>query len=224
MMYLENNYYADIVFCIDKTSDMSIYKNDINNFIMKFCSCFEEEMVLVGKYIEQFRARVIAFGDYQTDAEPMIQSEFFNFPNQIDDFKHFIESINYCGGGDSRKNAFEALSLAVNSDFVRRERRRRHIICLITNAPPLPWGEREGCPGYPTDIPQSFEEFASVWEGTDSRFEGSYSWNAGRLVAFVPRCKEWEKIEVLNRTVVVYNDNTDDNILGDICIMVTGAF
>ena len=199
-------YDVDIVMCIDGTGSMSPIIGEVKENAMSLHEKFEEAMCLAGKDPAGARIKVIVFGDYMADAEPMTESPFFELPDQNDEFRAFVQNITAKGGGDIPENAFEAIATAMKSDWAPAQsgKKRRQVIVVFSDAPALPLGERAGCPNYPSDIPHTMPELSAWWEGTTQEFGGNYDKVAGRLVAFVPNDESWTQLESWNRFIPSY--------------------
>ena len=225
-MYGQGDYCVDIVMCIDATKSMAPIINEVKSNAMSLYEKFFEAMELAGKYIATLRVKIIAFRDYICDSEPMVESEFFELPDQNKDLENFLSGIKACGGGDTPECAFEAIATAINSDWTTSGRKRRHIIVVFSDAPALDLGERADCPGYPKHLPSTFSEFSAWWEGTSQKFYSSYQVKAGRLIAFVPPDESWESCEYLNRCTVAYTSASGckDVDMARIVRAVSGSF
>ncbi|MBE6609625.1 MAG: VWA domain-containing protein [Ruminococcaceae bacterium] len=202
----QGNYDVDIVMCIDGTGSMGPIIEEVKSNAMSMHEKFEEAMCLAGKDPAGARIKVIVFGDYKSDPEPMQESPFFALPDQNDEFRAFVQGIRATGGGDIPENAFEAIATAMKSDWTPAKPgiKRRQAIVVFSDAPALPLGERADCGNYPTDIPKTMPELSAWWEGTTQSFGGSYDPKAGRLVAFVPNDETWTQLESWNRFTPAY--------------------
>ena len=199
-------YDVDIVMCIDGTGSMGPIIDEVKTNAMSLYEKFETAMCLAGKDPSGARVKVVVFGDYKDDAEPMRESDFFMLPEQNDEFQAFVQGITPNGGGDIPENAFEAIATAMKSDWTPAQtgKKRRQAIVVFSDAPALPLGERAACSNYPTDIPQNMPDLSAWWEGTSQAFGGSYDPKAGRLVAFVPNDDSWIQLESWNRFTPSY--------------------
>ena len=193
------DYYVDIVMCIDATGSMSPIISEVKANAISFYQKFLTGMEEAGKDVAQLRIKVIAFRDYEKDAEPMKESEFFKLPEQNDDFRRFVDSIEATGGGDEPENALEAIALALQSDWTTGGTRRRHAIMVFSDASALPLDARSGCSSYPSGMPADLAQLGAWWEGTDQSLSSTYQPKAGRLVAFVPNAEPWTTIQSWNR-------------------------
>ena len=195
----QSDYNVDIVMCIDATGSMSPILNEVKDNALSFYQKFVDAMEEADKSIDQLRIKVIAFRDYGVDSEPMTESEFFNLPEQNDEFKACVNGIDATGGGDTPENALEAIALALKSDWTTSGAKRRHAIPVFTDAPALALGERKDSPNYPSAMPENLAQLGAWWEGTDQTLSSTYQPKAGRLVAFVPNAEPWTELQVCNR-------------------------
>ena len=202
----QGNYDVDIVLCIDSTGSMGHIIEEVKTNALALHGMIDEAMTMEGKDIANLRVKVIAFGDYQTDAQPMRESPFYTLPDQSDELSTFVQGISATGGGDIPENGFEAIATAMKSDWIAKQdgRKRRQVIAIFTDAPALALGERAGCPGYPTDLPKTMAELSAWWEGTDQMMGGTYDPIAGRLIAYVPNDESWTQLEPWNRFTPKY--------------------
>ena len=199
-MAQQGDYSVDIVMCIDATGSMAPIINEVKNNAMTFHEKFEAVMEDADKPLDALRIKVIVFKDYICDSEPMKESKFFELPKESAAFKDFVSSIEPMGGGDTPKNALEAIAKALQSDWTLAPGKKRHVVLLFTDAPAHPLGERKDCPGYPTNMPKDLAQLVAWWEGTDQDFVSNYSRKAGRMLVFAPNVEPWtEEMQEWNR-------------------------
>ena len=198
MEYTKSDWYIDIVMCIDKTGSMRPFIDQLRCCAHQLLEQIFEDMENRGKTVGQLRVKVIAFGDYHWDEEPMIETPFFKIPEQEDDLQNFLDHLEVTGGGDRAENALEALALALKSNWTTEGRKQRHVIFVCSDAEPHKLGLYADLEGYPKGMPADFEQLVSWWEGTDPNFTGTYKPDVGRLLAFVPQDSEWSRLENFN--------------------------
>lgn len=189
-----NNYNIDIVLCIDKTGSMHYIVDEIRYTLHSLCAQMLETMELSGKEVEKLRIKVIAFGDYRCDEEPMIETQFFTMPDQEDELQNFLQSLEVRGGGDIPEDALQALALALKSDWTLEGSKRRHVVMMFSDAPAHELQNHADCIGYPDDMPIDLDHLASWWHGTNGDLNSNYMAKWGRMVLFVPKCEPWEEI------------------------------
>lgn len=192
-------YYVDIVMCIDATGSMSPIIDEVKGNALSFHQRFVDSMEESEREVAQLRIKVIVFRDYGYDDEPMVESEFYTLPEQNEEFRNFVNSIEAKGGGDAPENALEAIALALKSDWTTGGAKRRHAILVFSDAPALALGERAGNSSYPGDLPKDIAQLGAWWEGTDQTLGSTYQAKAGRLVAFVPNANPWTELQAWNR-------------------------
>ncbi|MBQ8414841.1 MAG: VWA domain-containing protein [Clostridia bacterium] len=197
-------YCVDIVMCIDATGSMSSIIDEVKSNALSLYSKFVDEMELQNKFVEALRVKIIAFRDFICDSNPMVESKFFELPEQAAELRTFLDGVEAIGGGDGPECALEAISVALNSNWTTEGYKRRHIIVVFSDAPTMTIGERAGCPNYPSDMPSDMKELSSRWEGTDQLYYGSYNFEAGRLLGFVPDDPSWRRLQSWNRTTLTY--------------------
>ena len=221
-----NSYYVDIVMCIDGTGSMLPFIDMVKSKALSFYSIFEEELTLASKSVAGTRVKIVVFGDYKCDDEPMRESPFFVLPDQNEEFSAYVNGITTSGGGDAPENGYEAIATALKSDWTMEGSKQRHIILVFSDAPALPLGERAGCAGYPTDIPTSMPELSAWWEGTDQSFVSTYNPKYGRLIAFVPADESWSHLGSWNRVMTVNKIGGDCNEadMNEICKTIVSSF
>jgi len=186
-------YNIDICLCIDKTGSMSpiidTVKNNALNLYSDICNSLEEK----GKHVNRLRVRVIWFGDYIADKDPMILSRFLTLPDQREQFESFVKKIEAHGGGDEPEDALEALAYAMRSDWCEDGWRKRHIIALFTDASAHALGHGKSEPTYPKEgMPKDFAELTEMWGDQD--FPGEMDFQAKRLLLFAPDVTFWRDI------------------------------
>lgn len=143
----------EVVFCLDNTGSAGEFfrKEFIKNFEeWKACATFDAG--INADEVDEFRAKFILFGDYETDEIPMHESKFYNLNKEQDEFLKELASVPPQGGGDMPENSLEALYYAFKSDWSAIGKEDRQVVMLITDAEPLPLGERSNCPSYPKDM------------------------------------------------------------------------
>ena len=187
----ERVFCADIVACIDVSANAVNCLEDVKKNFKYFYESFEQRANT--KYVERGetiheRVKVIAFRSYGVDAEPMVETRFFDMDNWNDraEMYKFIDSLEAKGGENGRSCSLEALTCALKSDWVRTRSIRRHITLLFTNAEATPLGINESAPGYPEDMPKDMEEFRAIWDD-----EQIMKKRAKRLIIFAPDVEPW---------------------------------
>lgn len=205
------NYNVDIVLCIDATGSMQPHIDRVKDHALKLHSDIIDALKVVKKPISQIRVRVIAFRDYYADTEAMISSPFYKLPDQAVEFKNFVSGIVANGGADDPESGYEALALAMKSDWLKEGGKRRQIVVLFTDAAAHPLEKKPKPAGYPAGIPCSFDEMTSLWQGQSSPMHQTFK----RLILFAPDDKSWNDISE-NWNLVVHHAATAAEGLADI--------
>ena len=192
---------VDIVFCIDMTSDMTA-RESLVEFMKMGKENFRESLTKDGcGGPDNLRVRFVLFRDYGCDNDPMVESKFFNIDTEYGDAISFLEAQPYpSGGGDMAENSLEALALAMKSDWIKTEGIRRHVIILATDGPAKPLGECKDCPGYPADMPASYDELVALWNGMEPR--------AKRLLLFAPDVSPYTDMALSDDVYNVFHSQT----------------
>lgn len=189
VMPYKSDYAIDIVFCVDLTAGA----NDLLQQFKDNCLAIIDGIY---KKIEQLkgpvgivRTRVIGFRDF-VDDEAIVESPFFELPKQESEYLQMIGLLESRGGGDLPENALEAIALALKSQWTQEGCFRRHIICVITDAPALDFSERKDCPGYPYGMPKDMGELTAWYQ----QGIGTLDLRARRFVLFAPEHHSWDTI------------------------------
>ena len=194
-------YNVDVCLCIDKTGSMQPIMDVVKKNALNLYEDVRNSLEQKGKRVGQFRIRVIWFGDYIADKDPMLVSDFLTMPDQVTDYQKFVNSISPNGGGDEPEDGLEALAYAIRSDWCTEGWKKRHIIALFTDASTHDLGFGRHAASYPVDgMPRDFTELSDMWGDED--FPGEMDFSAKRLLLFAPDNSYWHTIK-----------NTWDNVV-----------
>jgi hypothetical protein len=185
-------YAVDLVLVIDATGSMSSIIERVKASALKFHDDLGRKMNEKGKMVDELRVRVIAYRDfYASDADALVESEFFQLPREQDAFASFVNGIRATGGGDEPETALEALVAAIRSPWTTGGTKRRHAIVVWTDASAHPLERFADAKPvrYPADMPADLSDLTDLWEGQDG-MDGS----AKRLVLFAPDAYPWTDI------------------------------
>lgn len=183
---------VDISFCIDVTGSMSPCLRQTVDLAANLLPRIQAALADKKRRVDQLRTKVIAFRDYYCDAEPMIESPFFEHPAQQEEFRSFLKGLTATGGGDAPESSLEAVYQAIQSDWVSTGAKRRHIVILFTDTTPHPLNhpKRSSTAGYPNDMPKNLTELMLAWDDG----QGKLNSNARRMAIFAPEDKVWRGI------------------------------
>ena len=193
-------YHIDVAFCIDVTGSMSPVINTVKENTKKFADDLTRKLAEKDKVATQIRARVVAFGDCQADANPLNASSFYTLlpAEQTAEFTNFVSGLSASGGGDEPESGLEALAVAMGSDWVQEGDRQRHIIVLFTDASAHPLESRVGTvpSAFASLVPSSINNLTDGWQGGQQ--EGGVVTRlkqpARRLLLFAPDVDPWNTI------------------------------
>lgn len=159
---------------------------------VNFEADLQEALQSVGKSISALRVRVIGYKDYIYDDDPLVESRFFELPDESVDFKQFVDKLRADGGGDEPESGLEALATAIRSDWNPTGMKNRQVIVVWTDASAheLQRGRAESKTSYPDNMPTSFDELTDLWEGQMS----PVSHTSKRLIIFAPDAAGWNEI------------------------------
>ena len=76
-------YNVDVCLCIDKTGSMEPIINTVKTNALNLYRDVLDSLEKKGKHVSQFRIRVIWFGDYLSDADPILVSDFLKMPEYL---------------------------------------------------------------------------------------------------------------------------------------------
>lgn len=187
---IKESFKADVVMCIDCTGSMDGIINTIKDNALSFYPDMRARCLSHGKEITSMRIRVIPFRDL-SDATPYALSPFFNMPAAQGEFRSYVSSLVANGGGDDPEIGYDALGLAMDSNWLEGEDVRQ-VIILWTDASSHPLSS--SVPG-----PETFTQMTSVWRNKMNN-------RAKRLILFAPNDATW--------TAII--DNWDKSIRHDV--------
>ena len=197
------DYGVDLVFCIDATMSMYPLLGTVKNNALNFYQDFKNVMEAKHKRVGSLRIRIVAFRDYYYDREKaMMVTNFFNLPEQTEEFRACINSIEADGGGDDPEDGLEALAYAMKSDWSTQAPKRRHVIVVWTDDATHDLGFGASAPNYPSGMARDFNELTAWW-GSKSN-PGVMDENAKRLIIFAPNKASWSTISDNWNNVIQY--------------------
>lgn len=191
-------YDVDLVFVIDATGSMTdlidMVKENALKFHIDLCDIMESKK----KNINNLRIKLVAFRDYVDDgASAMMLTDFFKLPEQADDFKNAVNSIEAKGGGDEPEDGLEALAFAIRSDWCNSiGTKKRHVIVVWSDASTHELGYGSKSKYYNSEMAKNFDELTRWWGYSSQQGEnkGYMDNKAKRLLLYTPDVPGWNKI------------------------------
>lgn len=191
------DYTVDMVFCIDATGSMedtSGTQTKIINMVkqnaINFYADFNRIMSEKDKKVRQLRVRIVAFRDYVADEEyAMMVTDFFQLPQQAEDFEACVNSIHADGGGDIPEDGLEALAYAIKSKWTSEGTKKRQVVVVWTDADAHDLGFGSDSKYYPNGMPKNLGELSDWWDDPNLMKQ-----NEKRLVIFAPDKGNWKYI------------------------------
>ena len=185
----------DIVFCIDVTGSMSPVIDLVKETVRKLPHDLKDEYAKKDKVVDTLRIRVIAFRDFEADADAMQASEFFTVEpgSDLAKFESFVNGLSASGGGDEPESALEALSIALSSNWTHEGDRQRHVIIMFTDASAHKLESRVGevSEAFKDQVVASLDDLTDRWDGGQTvRLKKA----ARRLLIFAPDAYPWNII------------------------------
>jgi von Willebrand factor type A domain len=206
------SYAVDIVFCIDVTGSMTPILDTVKDNALRFYDDVQANLVEKGKNVDQLRVRVVAFRDFQADADTaVLESSFFPLPEERTAFDQFVKDLVPEGGGDAPESGLEAVALAINSPWTSRGDRRRQVIVVWTDQPARPLDPSVLPPGLSSSVPANFSALTDLWEDP----QGALGPSSKRLILFAPDGPGWSDISA-NWENVVHHPSQAGGGLSDV--------
>ena len=194
-----NDYLSfDVVFCVEATSEMANYRDEINDFILKsFKNKIEESVEDCNESAEtNLRVRFIHFNDVATSPHPFICSEFMKYDHNV--VEEYLKTIDY-KGGYGYCNAIEALSLAIRSPWDKGNMTKRAIVIVSKGKVRELGGVQKNQTEYPSNVPKDLAELGRIWEGIETDTESSYFPAHSIIFAIVSKTYPWVELQAWNR-------------------------
>lgn len=181
---------VDIVICIDVTGSMYPVLGTVKDNALTFYERLGDALLEYKRDLQDLRIKVIAFRDVTCDGSGAIQeSEFFNLPQQKEEFDSFVKGLKAEGGGDEAETALDVLAHAMHSEWVAEGAKRRHVIVMWTDAPTK---DPTGGNGIIQDSVNNIGELYALWQDAQNSIMDV---NAKRLVLFTPNHESWNRLE-----------------------------
>lgn len=183
----------DMVFCIDGTGSMGPCIEQVKSCTRKFHLEFVSAMTDLGSDIDSMRIKIIVFRDYAYDEkQSMVESPFYELPQDEPEFAEFMKGIVAKGGGDAPENGMEALYYAMKSDFTQGPKDRQ-VIVLFTDDDALELGERATSDYYPKDMVDK-AGLLTTWMCSSQDGSVKLCERNKRMVLFAPTETKYQKL------------------------------
>lgn len=188
---LENSYYAlDVALVIDTADSMSACIEKLKSQASKIGYTIVKMFESAGKPVKSLRMRVVEFSDYATKGDDaIVHADFFDMPEEQLKLEQTLGEIECVRrSAEMAGNGLEALYAAMLSDWTPLEngQKGRHIIILLTDAPPFMPGERAEFMGFwAEEFPSTSEDMRNEWENPE--VVKTLSKKNKRLVMFAPQ-------------------------------------
>lgn len=188
-------YAVDLALCIDCTGSMRQTLTSVKDAAKDFHNLLLDKMHEKGKVVTALRVRIVAFRDLFADDPAFEVSQFFNLPAETPEFEAFLAPLKAKGGGgDGPESAFEALSIAICSDWSRNADRLRHVVVMWTDAAPHPLergAEQMAQSEFSEVLARDINTMTDWWESPQSI---KIQHSARRLVLFAPNKGPWSDV------------------------------
>lgn len=185
-------YAVDLVLVIDLTGSMGPILEQVKSNALGLHDDIRAALAEKDKEIDRLRVRIVGFRDYFVDgSDSMMESRFFELPEEGSEFASTVAALRPTGGGDEPESGLEALALAIRSQWTEAGTRQRQIIAVWTDASAHSLEKAAGLaiPGYPSELPSNFNELTDDWEG-----QSFMSATGKRLIMFAPDAAGWSDI------------------------------
>ena len=181
-------YSVDMVLCIDSCSSMSMHLERVKINAIEYSEILNRCSTELGKFISNFRVKVISYGDYLVDGKQSTQIlPFYCLPNEQLGFQEFIRGIRPAGGSSNCHSGLEALALAIHSDWKVDNFRRRQIIVIWTDSAAYPLEAYKQVNNSKVIFPETFYILTGIWEE-------SMDYKYKRLILYAPDVYPWINI------------------------------
>ena len=207
-------YSVDIVLCIDQTLSMVDIIERVKESALAFHDDLLNEIRSLKLRVDSLRVKVIGFRDYACQIDrgdglsPMVESPFFVLPDQAEGFELFVNELIAVGGGDPPESGYDALALAINSEWDLTAKNSRQVIVLWTDADSHPLRHGSDHPDYPKSMPEDLGELTGLWVGQKSKV-GKFS---KRFILYAPDVPSWNDIANNWEYVLKYTLNAGEGL------------
>lgn len=176
---IKEKFKADVVMCIDCTGSMDDIISTIKNNALSFYPDLKQRCLLKGKEITSMRIKVIGFRDI-CDRVPFESSRFYKIPEEENALKAFVSHLSPIDGGDNPERGYDALAMAINSEWKNDNDVHQIVILWTDNAS----HSLSGMNG----VPVSLDGLKSLWDNKMNP-------HGKRLILFAPAHESWTSLE-----------------------------
>jgi len=218
----KQNFYLDLVVCLDISKNMGNQIDFISDFLNRFYDVAKTEVQNSVTKVQQVRIKIITFSDYNQE-EPLCDYGFLNMPDQSVELFQLLESLPIVPEfkQEGLSNGLEALCLAMDSEFVdlSNANGRQSVVVFSTNKP-FNFEDSQGEESYPSNFPKTLMELKNKWEKNKVLDK-----NKKMLTLFCNLDKgknSWYPLEKWDKVMAIHTDDineyTNDFILETILI------
>jgi hypothetical protein len=221
-------YAIDVVLCIDGAASMEDKTENQHKIVKvikenthKVYQDLQNYMVKTGRELAQLRGKLILFRDYLADGDnAMLQTDFFQIPQQLAEFEETVSSVHAVGGGDEPEDGLEALAYAMKSKWTTYEgAKKRQVIVVWTDAGTHELGYSKRSAYYPSGMPANLAVLEDWWDAMDDY--------AKRLIIYAPDTNYWNYIsdnwEKVYHVASVAGDGLSEHDYSEILEMISSS-
>lgn len=173
-------YCIDVIICIDTSKSMnpliSEMQRNIHSFYHEYAQIEEMNGFWAG---DCFRIKIIAFHSEGTNTV-ITESPFYAMDEDVENLQSFVDKLEVCGERDDVSSALSALSLAIDSDWIKEGHVRRHAIMMFTDKI-VPF----------TDESSEQTSYNLTVEGLRKKWDEKMTKRSKRFLIFAPDAKPW---------------------------------
>lgn len=194
----------DVVICVDASANMRNVIDKVKANILSFPKKYCDQMDDIEMPVEQFRVKLIVFGNYKDDSQLTYESEFFVLPDQHDKFSSFVNSIEVDEGRVTATDALNAIERALKSDwadFSVKAGKCRQIIMMFTNSNMETVNKAISTDKPPVDIADQLEKLC-LMVSHDGPEGSNFRYRRFRCAVFAPEIFPWTEIPSWERSAL----------------------
>ena len=208
----------DVVICVDASASMRNVIDKVKEEILSFPQKYCDQMDYIEMPVEQFRVKLIVFGNSNENSQLTYESEFFVLPDQHDKFSSFVNSIEVVEGSVSAVDALKAIECALKSDWAdlsEKAGKSRQIIMMFTNSNMETSNKTVSTDKSSVNIADQLEKlcFMVSHDGSES---SNFRYRRFRCAVFAPEIFPWTEIPSWERSFL-FPFQTDQDRLNNDC-------